>query len=177
MRTPPPRVCATSPRREDYEAKRSAVWRNMLVEGIGGFRVYAEPSRYAPPFDPMNSSALTQPEYDICLQRISWDRLFFDPHSAETDFSDAGYLGIVTWMDFDDALTMYPEAKDILETTLASAPSETYDDKPKFSHWADGKRKRVRICQIWVRRAGAVVFRRIHQGRHPEVGPVALRDG
>ena len=30
---------------EDYEAKRSAVWRNMLVEGIGGFRVYAEPSR------------------------------------------------------------------------------------------------------------------------------------
>ena len=89
---------------EDYEAKRSAVWRNMLVEGIGGFRVYAEPSRYAPPFDPMNSSALTQPEYDICLQRIGWDRLFFDPHSAETDFSDACYLGIVTWMDFDDAL-------------------------------------------------------------------------
>ena len=30
---------------EDYEAKRSAVWRNMLVEGVGGFRVYAEPSR------------------------------------------------------------------------------------------------------------------------------------
>ena len=34
---------------EDYEAKRSAVWRNMLVEGAGGFRIYAEPSRHAPP--------------------------------------------------------------------------------------------------------------------------------
>jgi hypothetical protein len=27
------------------------------------------------------------------LQLIAWDRLFFDPHSAEADFSDAGYLG------------------------------------------------------------------------------------
>ena len=96
---------------EDYEAKRSAVWRNMLVEGAGGIRVYAEPSRYAPPLDPMSSSALTQAEYDIRLQRIAWDRLFFDPHSAEPDFSDAGYLGIVVWMDFDDALAMYPDAQ------------------------------------------------------------------
>jgi hypothetical protein len=44
----------------------------------------------------MGSSALTQPEYDICVQRIAWDLLFFDPHAAEADFSDAGYLGIVT---------------------------------------------------------------------------------
>ena len=156
---------------QDYEAKRSAVWRNMLVEGIGGFRVYAEPSRYAPPFEPMSTSALTQPEYDICLQRIGWDRLFFDPHSAETDFSDAAYVGVVTWMDFDDALIMYPDAKDILETTLAAAPSETYDDKPKFSHWADGKRKRVRICQIWVRRAEQWYFAEYTAGGILKAGP------
>ena len=119
----------------------------------------------------MNSSALTQPEYDICLQRIGWDRLFFDPHSAETDFSDASYLGIVTWMDFDDALIMYPEAKDILETTLASAPGDTYDDKPKFSQWADSKRKRVRICQIWVRRAERWYFAEYTKGGILKSGP------
>ncbi len=156
---------------EDYEAKRSAVWRNMLVEGVGGIRVYAEPSRYALPRDPMGSSALTQPEYDIRLQRIAWDRLFFDPHSAEADFSDAGYLGIVTWMDFDDALAMYPDAKDILDATLATAPSDTYDDKPKFSHWADKKRKRVRVCQIWIRRAGEWHFAEYTRGGILKGGP------
>jgi hypothetical protein len=156
---------------EDYEAKRSAVWRNMLVEGVGGIRIYAEPSRYAPPLDPMGSSALTQPEYDIRLQRIAWDRLFFDPHSAEADFSDAGYLGIVTWMDFDDALSMYPDAKDILDATLATAPSDTYDDKPKFSHWADRKRRRVRICQIWIRRAGEWHFAEYTRGGILKGGP------
>lgn len=156
---------------EDYEAKRSAVWRNMLVEGFGGIRVYAEPSRYAPPRDPMGTSALTQAEYDIRLQRISWDRLFVDPHSSETDFSDAGYLGIVTWMDFDDALSMYPDAKEILDATLASAPSDTYDDKPKVSHWADGKRKRVRICQIFIRRAGRWYFAEYTKGGILKSGP------
>ena len=34
---------------------------------------------------------------------------------------------------------MYPDGKDALDTTLSDAPSETYDDKPKFSHWADKK--------------------------------------
>lgn len=156
---------------EDYEAKRSAVWRNMLVEGFGGFRVYVEPSRAARPFDPLQASAPAQPDYDIRLQRVSWDRLFVDPHAAEADFSDAGYLGIVTWMDFDEALALYPEAKDILETTLASAPSDTYDDKPKLSHWADGKRKRVRICQIWVRRANAWYFAEYTSGGILKAGP------
>src|SRR5262245_50105598 len=118
---------------EDYEARRSAVWRNMLVEGVGGFRIYAEPSRKASRAQ-IGSPSSAAPEYDICVQRVAWDRLFFDPHSSEADFSDAGYLGIVTWMDFEDALAMYPDAKDILDTTLASAPSDTYDDKPKLSH-------------------------------------------
>jgi hypothetical protein len=156
---------------EDYAAKRSAVWRNMLVEGFAGVRVYAEPSRHARPAGPLDPSALSQVEYDIRLQRIGWDRLFFDPHSSETDFSDAAYLGIVTWMDYEDALAMYPDAKDILETTLASAPGDTYDDKPKFSHWADGKRRRVRICQIWVRRAQAWYFAEYTKGGILKAGP------
>lgn len=149
---------------EDYETGRSAIWRNMLVEGIGGIRVYVEHARYAPPLDPLGTSALVQPEVDIRLQRIAWDRLFFDPHSSEADFSDAGFLGIVTWMDVEDALAMYPDGKDILDATLAGAPSDTYDDKPKFSHWADRSRSRVRICQIWVRRAGEWYFAEFTKG-------------
>lgn len=160
---------------QDYESKRSGVWRNMLVEGIGGLRVYAEPSKYGQKVDYQNTTSLTQQEYDICIQRVAWDRLFFDPHSAETDFSDAGYLGIVTWMDYDDALGMYPDGKDMLDVTLQSAPSDTYDDKPKFSHWADKKRKRVRICQIWVKRNDQWYFAEYTKGGILKAGPSPYR--
>jgi hypothetical protein len=156
---------------EDYETKRSAMWRNMLVEGVAGIRVYAMPASDAPPRDPLAPAAPAPADHDICLQRIAWDRLFFDPHAAEADFSDAAYLGIVTWMDFDDALAMYPDARDILDATLASAPGDTYDDKPKLSHWADGKRRRLRICQIFIRRGEQWYFAEYTRGGILKSGP------
>lgn len=142
---------------EDYESKRSGVWRNTLVEGVGGIRIYVE--------DDYNG------EKCIKVQRIAWDRLFYDPHSSEPDFSDAGYLGIVTWMDYDDAMVMYPDGQDVLDTTLQSAPSETYDDKPKFSMWADKKRKRVRIVQIWIKRGDDWYFAEYTKGGILKAGP------
>lgn len=131
---------------EQFDNKRSGVWRNMLVEGAGGISVSVE--------EGLDYNG--QPGMEIKLRRVPWDRMFWDPHSSEADFSDAGYLGVVLWMNYDDALAMYrdnPEVKDILDNTLQTSPSDTYDDKPKFSHWADKKRKRVRICGIWVKQA------------------------
>ena len=163
---------------EDYSSKRSGVWRNMLVEGSGGIRVYVEPSKYQKPMDMnamMASSAMTPPqEMDIKIDRVAWDRMFADPHSSELDYSDAAYKGIVIWKDYDDALYEYrdnSDAKDILDTTLSSAPSDTYDDKPKFSHWADKKRKRVRICQIWVKREDEWYFAEFTKGGILKAGP------
>lgn len=149
---------------QDYESKRSGVWRNMLVEGAGGLGVsVAKAIDYG-----------GRPGIEIRLRKAPWDRMFWDPHSSEPDFSDAGYLGIVTWMDYDDALALYkdsPDAADILDTTLQSAPSETYDDKPKFSHWADKKRKRVRICGIWVKRNEQFYFAEYTKGGILKAGP------
>lgn len=149
---------------QDYDAKRSGVWRNMLVEGYGGIGVsVAEAMDYN-----------GQPGIEVRIRRYSWDRLFFDPHSAETDFSDAGYLGAVLWMDYDDALAMYKDntdAANILDVTLTTAPSDTYDDKPKHSLWADKKRKRVRICQIWVKRDEQWHFAEYTKGGILKAGP------
>lgn len=149
---------------QDYESKRSAVWRNILVEGAGGIGVSVE--------EKVDYGG--RPGVEVKLRRAAWDRMFADPHSSETDYSDAGYKGIVIWLDYDDALGMYrenPEAKDILDTTLSSAPSETYDDKPKFSHWADKKRKRVRICAIWVKRGESYYFAEFTKGGILKAGP------
>src|SRR5690606_31410009 len=63
---------------EQFDYKRSAIWRNLLIEGDGGMAVSVEFKRGEP---------------YVCLRRIPWDRMFWDPHSAEADFSDAGYLG------------------------------------------------------------------------------------
>lgn len=126
--------------KENFDYKRSAIWRNLLIEGAGGFSVSVEPSK-------------TGGNMEIRLRRISWDRMFWDPHSSEVDFSDATYLGTVQWMDYDDALRLYPDGKDALDVTLASVEaSDTYDDKPKYRLWADRKRRRVRIVQIWLKR-------------------------
>jgi hypothetical protein len=149
---------------QDYDAKRSSVWRNMLVEGTGGIGVsVTEAIDYN-----------GQPGIEIKISRYSWDRLFYDPHSSELDFEDAGYRGVVIWMDYDDALAMYrdnPDAADILDTTLTTAPSDTYDDKPKHSLWADKKRKRVRICQIWVKRDEKWYFAEYTKGGILKSGP------
>ena len=168
---------------EDYSQKRSSAWRNMLVEGSGGIRVYVEPSKYSAPMNQqgmMASSAMTPPqEMEIKVQNVPWDRMFADPHASALDYSDAAYKGIVLWMDYDDALSKYsdnPDAADILDSTMDSVPSDTYDDKPKFSLWADKKRKRVRICQIWVKRGEDWHFAEYTKGGILKAGPSPHKD-
>lgn len=144
---------------EDYDNKRSGVWRNLLIEGAGGISVAVEPGYNG--------------KWQIVLRRWAWDRMFWDPHSAETDFSDAGYLGGVIWMDYADALLQYNNKKDILDATMAEAAnaSQTYDDKPKFRLWADKKRKRIRICQIWIKKKEQWYFAEYTKGGILKSGP------
>lgn len=124
-----------------FDHKRSQVWDNLLVEGAAGYRVGVKETRYG---------------IDITIDRVPWDRMFYDPHSSEPDFSDARYIGLVKWMDYDEALRIYggsEEAKDALGDTFnQSSISDTFDDKPRWKVWADKKRRRVRICQIWLLR-------------------------
>lgn len=124
---------------ERYDAKRSRVWKNLIVEGAGGYDIQVKQCYGG---------------LDVSIKRVPWDRMFWDPHSAESDFSDAGYLGVVTWMDYADALKLYPNGQEFLDSTMneAGGLSDTFDDKPKWRLWADKKRKRVRVCQVWVKR-------------------------
>lgn len=96
----------------------------------------------------------TKQGFDPDIRRIAWDRFYYDPHSCEFDFADAKFLGVVVWMDLDDAIAAYPDARDVFESTWKSArDSETYDDRPKWNLWADFKRRRVRLCEHYYRTA------------------------
>lgn len=121
-----------------YDTHRSRAWKNSLIEGIGGVRVDVTDGRDGP-------------EVDITC--VAFDRFFYDPHSSAPDFSDARYLGEVVWMDMEDAVATYGEEyKDGFASVIADeGKKDTYDDKPKWQLWADSKRKRVRVVQMWYR--------------------------
>lgn len=116
-----------------WDDKRSQASRELAVEGTCAIMVGVKQ---------------TKSGIDPDIRRISWDRFYHDPHSSEFDFADAAFMGVVIWMDLDKAISRFPDAAEILESTWARAKdSETYDDKPKDKMWADHKRKRVRICE------------------------------
>lgn len=122
----------------DWDTIRSRVWDNLVIEGMGGAEVLVRPT--------------PDGRFEITIVYVHWDRIGYDPHSREPDFSDARYRYIVVWMDEDDAVTIWPEKRDIIENSFVGATTtDTYDDTPKFSVWADRKRKRVRVVQMHYR--------------------------
>ena len=125
-----------------YEHKRSAVFKNLCIEGYGGVEIRAE-------MLPMTAPT-GQPDYKIVIQQLAWDRIFFDQHSREPDYSDAKFVGQVIWMDYDDAIKEYKEAENVILQTWAqdAGNSTTYSDIPR-NRWVDTKRKRVRIAEVW----------------------------
>lgn len=116
----------------------SQVWENMCVEGAGGVDVCVEPK--------------DDGSFDIVLHQVHWDRMVWDPYSRERDFSDAKFLGTLAWMDEADVLAQWPDAGDVVETTYSSAPdTSAWADRPRWNVWADPKRKRVRVVQLYWR--------------------------
>ena len=121
-----------------FDQTRSSVWENLLIEGTGGAEVIVK---------------AVGEDFRITIKPIMWDRLIYDPHSRRKDFSDARYLGQVVWMDYDEAVELYPDAKDVLEAMQGG--SSTYDDKPR---WMDNTRRRVKICELYYYRGNEVWY-------------------
>jgi hypothetical protein len=119
------------------DMKKSGVFENMLIEGTGGTKTEIK----------LNYEG----EKEIVITRLHWDRIFYDPHSRELDFSDALYRGEIIWMDLEDAIARFPEKEAELREAVQNEPNstdDTHDDKPK-ERWVNTKRNRVRIAECW----------------------------
>lgn len=159
---------------EDYYQARASCWRDMVREGIGAVEVAIEMKKYRQQ-TPYGVQMAEEP--CITFRHVAWDRFFYDPASARDDFADAGYLGVVKWMDFADAVALYPDQAEHLNDSLNSASvSDTYDDKPKWSFWLDPKRRRVRVCQIWIKRDNAWYFAEYTKSAILKGGPSPFKD-
>jgi len=111
-------------------------WENMIIEGYCGAEFSVMPDETG--------------GGEIVGGHVHWDRLFYDPHSREHDFADARYLGMVVWMDEEEAKAVWPDAVDAIAKSIADDRGKTYDDRPSWKQWAiSGRRKRVRIVQMY----------------------------
>lgn len=124
-----------------YDKIRSGAWKGLLKTGVTAVKIGVKGD---------------DNERDPDAKLINYDRFFWDAHSSELDFSDARYMGLVTWMDLEAAVTLYGEgARDMLTATLSGEGSTTnFDDKPKWAVWGDSKRKRVRMVEMYYRKDG-----------------------
>lgn len=139
-----------------YDTVRSSVWENLLIEGLAGAEVVVEMKRDGP---------------EIVIRQLPWDRIFRDPHAREADCSDGNYLGMVLWMDWDDARRKWPDAADDLDAMVYHSTSGTYEDRPGDRMWCDAKRKRVRIVQLWEKQAQGWHWCTFTRGVKLEGGP------
>lgn len=151
---------------QQWDSIRSDAYEYIMVEGTGAVFVGAKEGKQG---------------VDPSLIGISWDRLYYDPYSRRVDFSDANYMGIVTWMELDDALAQWPDRKDVIEGTWAASRStDTYDDRPKTNMWADYRRKRVRFCEEYYLKKGVwhrCVFTQGGWVEDPQPSPYLDEDG
>lgn len=134
-----------------YNKTRSKCWEDILKAGWGGVEVVAS-QRAQPRANLEASTAMTPPvQYDVIITRTAWDRMFWDPYAAEEDFSDAGYLGLVIWMDREEAVRRYgKEAAQVYDETIsAHSIGNTFDDKPQKAWVSTGRRQRIRVVQMY----------------------------
>lgn len=142
-------------RQNRYDEVRSRVWGDLLKAGWGGVEVCVEPKPPNLYGENKALAGLTGTEYRVVVRRCQWDRMFWDPHASEEDFSDAAYKGMVIWMDREEAVRQYGEgaAEVFDETVQATNAGTTFDDRPKGGWARAGKRQRIRVVLIYFRNA------------------------
>lgn len=85
--------------------------------------------------------------FEITINRIHWDRFYFDPYSRQRDFTDAKFLGQVMWLDEEEVLELFPDANlDELAQESDTSLDNTFEDKIEW-FIKDVHRRRFRVVQ------------------------------
>lgn len=142
-----------------FERTRSAAFENMLIEMSGGCEVIVKPSKK------------DEKDFKVIINHIPCDRQFYDPHCRTKHITEktSRYAGQIVWMDLDEALNLYPEGEDVLNSMLDG--SKSFEDKPR---WIDSKRKRVKIVEIYYNKDGDIwysCFTKTGYLKEPKISP------
>lgn len=145
------------------EQKISKGFKSYLIEGTQGHEVIVEE---------------VKGKFEIIHNVLDWDRLWYDPHAREEDFSDARWLGTLQWMDTAEGKEDFPDAPEEVWTIDDGGTEETHEDKPSF--FTDKKRKRVRVFFAYYIKKGVwhyAVFTKSGFIQKPKPSPYLGDDG
>jgi hypothetical protein len=135
----------------------SRVWRDILIAGFGAAVVEDEVRGGAEQTEDGAETA----EISVKIRRVSWDRLWWDVRSRDTDYSDAGLIGIDTWWHLEDARAYYATRDDAIENweelleqsvDQDDGLSDTLDDKPRWI-LGEGRGRRLLVTERYQREA------------------------
>jgi len=122
----------------DWDMERSESFDYLCVEGIEAYMI---------------DEGEMGGESQIMPKHIPHNRFIYDPHSTDRYFRDSKYLGVITWMDIEDAKQMFKGKEEVLNVTPTQTNS-SFDDKPNNAIWIDSNRKRVMIILLDFLEAG-----------------------
>jgi hypothetical protein len=109
----------------------------MFIEGRGAIEIILDPRHRGP-----------IPK--ILVRDIPMDRTYVDPRSRRRDYTDAGYKGIVAWMDEDQALAKWsqPWQQEAIAASFDQSlvHSDTYEDRPHFFA-GKGTKRRIQVFE------------------------------
>ena len=100
---------------------------NFFCEGYCGIHIPVEVTRRG--------------DVEVVVEKIEWDRIFFDPYSRKPDFSDSRGKGFKVWMDEEDIEDMFGEVEEDVFSEPETSQEDFFDDKPMWFN-KSGKRKR-----------------------------------
>lgn len=107
---------------------------DLCVEGVEAFLINVEKKR---------GQAMPT------VQRIPWDRFYYDPRSRLPSFTDARFLGLTVWTSKGSAKRMFPKKAEEIDAWCkqgGGTPWEANADRPVISWWDQGS-ERIRINQ------------------------------
>lgn len=123
-----------------WQPAKNHVFRNILIEGTAAVIVEVDE------------------ELEVRIRRWRFEEFFYDPHSRELDFSDASYMGGAKWQYADEVAASYPEKAVQIQESCArgDAGDLNFGDRPHSIGvtWADPKRKRMLVVEMYKRQAG-----------------------
>lgn len=148
-----------------YDKLRSKAWDSLIVEGVCGVEVI---HKFKPP--------MREPK--IVINRYPFSRLFADPHSNESDYSDARYKGAVIWSDMEELLEEYPNKEGEIEGSIGATDVATnaFEDRPSHLIWSDPSRRRVRVVMVYYRERGSWKWAKFTKGGILEEGESPYQD-
>ena len=135
---------------------RSDAFRDAIICGIGWkeYGIRADPT-----------------DEPIFVRYEDWRNMWWDVHAVERDLSDARYIFRSKWVDFDIAISMFPERASVIRVSMMSERGMPEEDElqfdydliresdthgeymPDFYHTLESAalRDRVRLVEAWYR--------------------------